>query len=325
MGLFHKHSHSHHHHHDHDDHHGHTHDRASHSHGASRSLKLALAVTLVFMVVELLGGFYANSLALISDGVHMAMDAGALGVSLFVVWLASRPARGGYTYGFQRAEVLGALLNGLTIWLISGFLVFESFERFKAPPSIRAEWVIGVGLAGLIANLASLKFLHVSQKSSLNVRSAYLHVLTDCLGSVAAVVSGIVIEYTGWSIVDPILTCVFSVLMLWGSWRLVWESIEVLMERSPQDVNLNAIENSLAEIEGVSGLHDLHVWTLSSGTVALSVHLKKILSDASVTEGQILVRASEMLSKKFGITHSTIQIESDPNADCGDCGSDSHD
>jgi cobalt-zinc-cadmium efflux system protein len=325
MGLFHKHSHSHHHHHDHDDHHGHTHDRASHSHGASRSLKLALAVTLVFMVVELLGGFYANSLALISDGVHMAMDAGALGVSLFVVWLASRPARGGYTYGFQRAEVLGALLNGLTIWLISGFLVFESFERFKAPPSIRADWVIGVGVVGLLANLASLKFLHVSQKSSLNVRSAYIHVLTDCLGSVAAVVSGIVIEYTGWSIVDPILTCVFSVLMLWGSWRLVWESIEVLMERSPQDVNLNAIENSLAEIEGVSGLHDLHVWTLSSGTVALSVHLKKILSDASVTEGQILVRASEMLSKKFGITHSTIQIESDPNADCGDCGSDSHD
>lgn len=276
------------------------------------------------MLIEIVGGFFSNSLALISDGVHMAMDVGALFVSLFAVWLSSRPAQSGYTYGYQRVEILGALLNGLTIWLISGFLVYESYRRFSAPPDVRAGWVIGIGSLGLIANLVSLKFLHGAQKENLNVRSAYLHVLTDCLGSVAAILSGVIIQFTGWKLVDPILTCVFSILMLWGSWRLVREAVEVLMERSPSGVDLDRIEKSLLSISGVSGLHDLHVWTLSSGRIALSVHLRRVSEVTDLNESQTLSQANELLAKDFGITHSTIQIESEVLADCGDCGSHSN-
>lgn len=318
MGLFHRHSHDQ----NHDHGHPHTQEhgpaRFDHSKKAMRSVQAALILTLSFMGVEIVGGFFSNSLALLSDGFHMATDAGSLIVSVFTIWLARRPARGGYTYGYQRVEILGALLNGLTVWLIAGFLVFESFQRFSAPPDVRAPWVIGIGTVGLLVNLLSLKFLHASHTHSLNVRSAYLHVLTDCLGSVAAILSGIIIQVGGYRIADPILTCVFSALMLWSSWRLVREAVEVLMERSPQGVDLEAIQRTLGGLDGVEEVHDLHVWTLSSGSVAMSVHLLKS-EKSEVSEGQILSRANETLAKKFGITHSTIQIESD-SADCNDCG-----
>lgn len=297
MGIGHSHS-------GHD--HGHIHTQSSGKgdpNAHQSALLRALSVTLFFAVVEVVGGFYANSLALLSDAVHMLTDAGALSLSLVVIWFAKKAAPRGYTYGYQRVEILGALLNALLVWLVPGLLIFESIERFQNPAVVKGGVLFSVATIGLLANLASLYFLHRSSKENLNVRSAYLHVLTDALGSVGAMIAGGVIALTGWVLVDPIVTVLLSLMMLWSSWRLIREAFEILMERSPQSLQVEEIHNELEMLKGVSGIHDLHVWTLSSGSVALSVHLVGTDSE------QILHAASHLLQEKFQITHTTIQIE----------------
>jgi cobalt-zinc-cadmium efflux system protein len=296
---------------------GHSHHPHSHSHGADSenlgsgahrsALTRALVVTLFFAVIEVVGGYIANSLALISDSVHMMTDAGALALSLAVIWMSKRKAPRGYTYGYQRLEILGALLNGLLVWLVTGFLIFESIERFQNPPDVNGIWVFWIALIGLGANLISLYFLHRSSKENLNVRSAYLHVLTDSLGSVGALIAGIVIYLTGYRIVDPIITVVLSLLMLWSSWSLVREAVGILMERSPSHLRLEAIETALRALNGVRQVHDLHVWTLSSGKISLSVHL--IAEGDVIGSGEILHEATHRLEEDFGISHTTIQVE----------------
>ncbi|MBC7386328.1 MAG: cation transporter [Cryobacterium sp.] len=283
---------------------GHDHSHGDHAHSHGSSLGRALAVTLVFAVVEVVGGYWANSLALLSDAVHMLADGGALVVSLLVVWISRRPAGKGYTYGYQRVEILGALLNGLAVWLISGVLIFESIARFRSPEPVKGGILLGVAAIGLLANLISLFFLHRSAKDNLNVRSAYLHVLSDALGSVGAMIAGVVISLTGWLLVDPIITVLMALLMLYSSFRLLKESIEILMEKSPSHLPLEKIRHALEKIPGVEGSHDLHIWTLSSGSIAMSVHL--IGRETS----EILTAATELLEKEFSITHTTIQIES---------------
>lgn len=298
--------------------HAHHHDHAGHD-AAVSSLKRAMFVTLMFMAVELIGGYYANSLALVSDGIHMLMDGGALGLSLFVAWVSKRQAPKGYTYGYQRVEILGAFLNGLLVWLISGFLIFESIERFRAPPDVKGGLVFWIATVGFLSNLVSLYFLHKSAKENLNVKSAYLHVLTDSLGSVGAMIAGAVILLTGWQLVDPIVTVVLAVLMLWSSWSLVKETVGILLERSPTHLRLEEVETSLRGLVGVCALHDLHVWTLSSGSIALSVHL---VGEKSREPGELLHEATHLLEERFSITHTTIQVEpegSDLSAHCGNC------
>lgn len=308
------------HHHPHHGHHGHDHGpdehHSVHGGGAIRALKLSLIVTLTFMVVEIVGGYLANSLALISDGVHMATDAAALAFSLFTIWLSKRPAKSGFTFGYQRVEILGALLSGLTVWLIAGFLIFESIERMDSPPAVRGGMVFVIATIGLIANLISVSLLHAKSKESLNVRAAYLHVLTDCLGSVAAMISGVVIWLTGWGMIDPIITCVLSALMLWSSWRLISETVGILMERMPEHLSSEKIIDALAAIPDVEEVHDLHVWTLSSGKVSLSVHLTS-------RSPHVLAAANSLLLKEFGINHTTIQVEVPDNdlAHSDDCAS----
>lgn len=284
------------------------------------ALRRALILTLAFMVIEFFGGYVANSLALISDAVHMLMDAGALTLSLLVAWISKRQAPRGYTYGYQRVEILGALFNGLLIWLISGLLVFESIERFRAPPTVRGEWVFWIATIGLAANLVSLFFLHRSSRENLNVKSAYLHLISDSVGSVGAMIAGAVVALTGWQLVDPIITVFLAVLMLWGSWSLVREAVGILLEKSPTSVRLEEIESALGGIEGVQGIHDLHVWTLSSGTVALSVHL---VSAAGRDSNALLHEAVHLLGEDFSIRHTTIQVEavgSDLSDHCESCG-----
>lgn len=299
MGLGHSHS-------GHDHGHIHTQPSGNKDAGAHQTALLrALTVTLLFAFVEVIGGFYANSLALLSDAVHMLTDAGALTLSLVVIWVARKAAPRGYTYGFQRVEILGALLNALLVWLVSGFLIFESIERFQNPAIVKGGVLFSVASIGLLVNLASLYFLHRSSKENLNIRSAYLHVLTDALGSIGAMIAGGVIALTGWVLVDPIVTVLLSLMMLWSSWRLIREAFEILMERSPQHLQVEEIQNELEKLEGVSGLHDLHIWTLSSGSVALSVHL--IGADSE----RILHAAAHLLDEKFDITHTTIQVESE--------------
>lgn len=299
------------HHHDHDHHH--------HSHSVQdslpRSLILAFTLTSGFMIVELLGGYLSNSLALVSDAFHMLTDAGALAVSLFSLWLAKRPVRPGFTYGYQRVEILGALLNGLTIWLVAGFLIFESYERFNAPEDVHGSMVMGIASIGLVINLIVAWILHRDSQHHLGIRSAYLHVLSDCLGSVGAMIAGAVIWLTNWRIIDPFITVLISLLMLWSSWKLIMEALGVLMERVPTHLNEEKIEVSLSQLAGVTEVHHLHVWALSSGKVALSVHLK-------ADRGGVLSQAQSLLEDTYGISHTTIQVEgeNDPPSDhCEDC------
>lgn len=314
MGLGHSHDHPHDHHHL---------SKKGHASDASvTALKRAFFITVGFMSIEFIGGYLANSLALISDAVHMLLDGGALALSLFAAWISKRQAPRGYTYGYQRVEILGALLNGLLIWLIAGFLIFESVDRFRDPPAVQGEWVFWIAAVGLIANLSSLAFLHRSSRENLNVKSAYLHVLTDSLGSVGAMIAGGVIMLTGWRLADPIITVLLALLMLWSSWSLVREAVGILLERSPTHVQLDEIEESLRLLVGVESVHDLHVWALSSGSVALSVHL---VCEKERDPAELLHEAIHILEERFSITHTTIQVEPEGaeltthcSSDCGD-------
>jgi len=299
------------HHHDHD-HHPHTHSMKD---SLPRSLILAFTLTTGFMIVELLGGYLSNSLALVSDAFHMLTDAGALAVSLFSYWLAKRPVRPGFTYGYQRVEILGALLNGLTIWLVAGFLIFESYERFQAPQDVQGEMVMGIATVGLGINLFVAWILHRDSQHHLVIRAAYLHVLSDCLGSVGAMIAGAVIWLTNWRIIDPLITVLISLLMLWSSWKLIMEALGVLMEKVPTHLSEEIIKSALTEISGVTEVHHLHIWGLSSGKIALSVHLR-------TNQGGVLSQAQSLLSETYGISHTTIQVEgeNDPLSDhCEDC------
>ena len=311
------HGHHHHHGHDHEDHPGE--DRGHSSDASTTALKRALFVTLAFMGVELVGGYLANSLALISDGIHMLMDSGALILSLFVAWVSKREAPKGYTYGYQRVEILGALLNGLLVWLISGFLIFESIDRFRAPPDVKGGIVFWIATIGLASNLASMYFLHRSSKNNLNVKAAYVHMISDSIGSFGAMVTGAVIVLTGWQLADPVITVALAALMLWSSWSLVKEAVGILLERSPAHLKLEEIESALESLGGVKEIHDLHVWTLSSGSIALSVHL---IGENSRDSGELLQEAAHILDERFSITHTTIQVEpedSEVSNHCGDC------
>ncbi|MBC7692635.1 MAG: cation transporter [Methylotenera sp.] len=314
MGIGHHHGHSHGHSHGSGD--GHEHGPET-SAGIPKALIQAIVVTLAFMVVELIGGYYANSLALISDGVHMLTDAAAMGFSLFVYWVSRKPATPAMSFGYHRVEILGALASGLMIWLLAGFLVFEAFQRLSDPPAVKGPVVFVIALIGLAANLASMKALHKTQKENINVRAAYLHLISDCLGSVGAVISGAVLWFTDWRLIDPIITILVSLLMLYSSWQLLKDAVNILMESSPTHLDPTAISTELEKIPGVTEVHDLHIWSVSSGRLALSVHLIALESE------KVLGLAREILKNQFAIAHTTIQIEHPEKFDtenCYDCG-----
>ncbi len=270
---------------------------------AERPLKRALGITLAFMIVELGAGYYANSLALVSDGFHMLTDVGALLLSLVALWLSQRPSTPVMSYGYRRVEILGALLSGLLIWLIAGVLVYEAILRLGSPPEVNAPVVLGVATAGLVANLLSLHMLHGARGENFNVRAAYLHVIADSLGSVGAIIAGAVLLWTGWRPIDPIITLAFSGLMLFSSWRLIKDSVAILMEMTPAGIDPLSIKRELEAILGVREVHDLHVWTVASGRLALSAHL------VSPEPERVLSEANAILQTRHGIVHTTIQIE----------------
>jgi cobalt-zinc-cadmium efflux system protein len=299
-------------------HHGHEHDHDhDHDHTDPHSgLRAALAVTAVFFTVEAVGGWLANSLALLSDAGHMLTDMGGLLLALFASWVARRPATRTLTFGYHRAEILGALASGLLIWALAGILVFEAAGRFGKPAPVEGGWVMGVAALGLLANAVSLKILHRHSHDHLNVRGAYLHVLADLAGSVGALVSGALIHWKGWLWADPAMTLALAVLMLTGSWSLIRDSVAVLMESTPAGIDAEAVRVELAGLAGVSEVHDLHIWSVGSGRRALSVHL---ISERG--EG-LLAAANELLESRFSIAHTTIQIEhpaSFQSSRCYDC------
>lgn len=298
--------------HDHDDDHDHDHEHepgpGGHFHfGAGTApgvILRAIGITVIFMVIELAGGWIANSLALISDAAHMLTDIGAMLLSLFAIWISRRPSNAVMSFGYQRAEILGALASGLAIWLISGLLVYEAIRRLESPPDVHGPIVFIVALIGLIANLASMRMLHSATGHNMNVRAAYLHMLSDALGSVGAVIAGAILWWTHWRPIDPIITLCFAGLMLVSSWNLVKEAVSILMESTPAGVDPFQVKKDLEAIAGVTEVHDLHIWTVASGKPALSVHLI-----AAQTGQSLLTAANLLLKEKHGIAHTTIQIE----------------
>ncbi len=276
---------------------------AGHGAAAPRAVIRALWITLAFMAFEFLGGIYANSLALVSDAFHMLTDVGAMLLTLFALWLSKRPSTPQMSYGYHRAEILGALASGLLIWLISGILIYEAVERLQAPPEIHGKAVFIIASIGLAANLLSMWVLHDAKNHNLSVRGAYLHLFTDSLGSLGAVIAGALMTWTNWFWVDAAVTILFAALMLMSSWSLIREAVGVLMEAVPPGVDLSQIERELKAMESVQGVHDLHVWTVASGRLAFSAHLIAEQSDS------LLSKTRELLEENHGIHHTTIQIE----------------
>jgi len=297
-------SHSHHHGHSHS-HHGHHH---AHMPGNKTGLAIALAITSGIMLLEFVGGLVTNSLALLSDSGHMLSDAGALALSLFALWLAAKPPSAHRSFGFARFEVLAALLNGAALFAIAGFIVWEAAQRVMEPPTVSGGPMMLIACIGLLANLISAWFLMKKGdvKDNLNVRSAYLHVIGDALGSVGAIAAGLLMYFFDWYIADPIISVIVALLILRGAWGVMKTAVHILMEGTPHAVDAQKVQHSLLAIEGVLDVHDLHIWTISSGLDSLSCHL--LIEDAA--DGQsVLQQAITCLEERFGIEHATVQIE----------------
>jgi cobalt-zinc-cadmium efflux system protein len=268
-------------------------------------LRLVLALTAAFMVVEAVGGWVSGSLALLADAGHMLTDVGALSLSLLTAWIAQRPADNTKTYGYLRWEILAALVNGAALFGIAAWIVVEAVQRIQQPEPIRTGLFLVVAAAGLAVNLASLALLHGSQHGSLNARGAYLHVMGDALGSLGALAAAAIIALTGWTVADPIVSILLSLLILVGAWRLLRESTDILLESVPAHVSIVEVQARMLAVPGVSAVHDLHVWTVTTGMVAMSGHavVPDLKSHPGVLEG---IRA-EMC--RLGIGHVTIQLE----------------
>ena len=286
--------------------HVHTGDRPDHAHaGHNGALVVALLLTLSFAGVEALAGWWSGSLALLSDAAHMLTDSSALGLAAAAARLARRPPSLLHSYGLARAEVLAALFNSLLMLVLIGFIVHEAIGRIGAPRDIAGGTVIGVAVIGLFVNLVVAWILHRGERT-LNTRAALLHVLGDALGSVAAITAGIVIVATGWTPIDPLLSLFVAALIGVSALRLLREVTHVLMEGVPPHIQLDAVGRDLASLDGVLRVHDLHVWTLSSGTLALSAHLE--LRDLADWPG-ILAAARQTMAARHGVRHVTLQPE----------------
>lgn len=263
-------------------------------------------MTAGFMVVEFTGGLIANSLALMADAGHMLGDVGALGLSVFALTLARRPPTPDKSFGYLRMEILAALANGVTLVVISVLIFWQAWRRFLEPQPIEGGLMLVVAVAGLLVNVVAAVLLHRSSHHNLNVRGAYLHVVGDLLGSLAAITAAIIILTTGWLPADPLISCVVGALILIGSWRLVRESVDVLLEATPAGVDLTAVRRTIAEIPGVEAVSDLHVWTLTSGIIAMSGHAR--IADLN-DYARVLADIHRRMHEDFGISHVTVQLD----------------
>ncbi|MDQ3223900.1 MAG: cation diffusion facilitator family transporter [Gemmatimonadota bacterium] len=268
-------------------------------------LALVLALTLTFMVVEAIGGWLSGSLALIADAGHMLTDAGALGLTLLSAWIALRPANHSKTYGYQRWEILAALINGAALFGIAGWVVVEAVQRIQNPQPIQAVLFLVVAAAGLVVNLVSLWILHGIRDGNLNTRGAYLHVLGDAFGSVGALGAAAIIATTGWTLADPIISVALALLILVGAWRLVRESTNILLESVPGHVSMVDVQSGMLGVAGVTAVHDVHVWAVTGELVAMSGHA--IVPDLA-NHPEVLDRIRDEMCR-LGIGHVTIQLE----------------
>jgi cobalt-zinc-cadmium efflux system protein len=269
-------------------------------------LKIALGLTLVYMIAEAVGGWLTNSLALIADAGHMLTDVAAMSLTLAAIWFASRPATAKKTFGYYRLEILAAFVNGIALVLLSILVIWEAVERWNSPPAIDGVRLGIIAFGGLIVNIISAKLLHGNHEHDLNIRGAWLHVMGDLLGSIAALTAGILIWAKGWLWADPVTSILISLIIIFSSWRLISASVNVLLEGTPAHIDLSAVETTILETKGVDGVHDLHVWTISSGIDSLSAHISHV---DTIEHSELLVRVRDRLHQQFGIDHLTIQME----------------
>lgn len=262
------------------------------------------------MIAEAVGGWLTNSLALIADAGHMLTDVAAMSLTLAAIWFATRPATARKTFGYYRLEILAAFVNGIALVLLSFFVIYEAVERWSSPPAIDGVRLGIVAFGGLVVNIIAAKLLQGSHQHDLNMRGAWLHVMGDLLGSVAALTAGVLIYAFGWLWADPVTSILISLIIVFSSWRLISASVNVLLEGTPAHIDLTAVESTILETAGVDGVHDLHVWTISSGIDALSAHISHF---DTVTHSELLVRVRTRLHDKFGIDHLTIQMETMDN------------
>lgn len=278
-------------------------------------MALTLGLTLAYMVAEAVGGWWVNSLALLADAGHMFSDAGALGLSLFAIWIAQKPPTPQHSYGYYRAEILAALANGASLVFISLVICWEAIGRMASPPEVDRQGLVMMGIAvgGLLVNAIGLAILHSSRGESLNVQGAWLHLLTDALGSLVTIVSGALIWGCGWYWADPFASILIGLLVIYSAWWLLSEAVAVLMQRAPRHIDVGRVRSALLAVPGVRDVHDLHVWTVTGGIDSLSAHVNV---NGEPAPRELLASIRELLRVEFQIEHVTIQIEPDDAEEC---------
>lgn len=288
---------------------GHSHSHAVATGGNERALWWALGLTTSFMIVEVIGGIMANSLALISDAAHMFTDTAALGISLAAIHVGKRAADQQRTYGYYRFEILAATLNALLLFAVAVYILYEAYQRFRNPPEIQAGAMLYIAVAGLMVNLVSMRLLSSGKDSSLNVKGAYLEVWSDMLGSLGVIVGALVIRFAGWWWVDPVIALAIGLWVLPRTWILLKSSLNILLEGVPEGMQLSKVEQGLLSVPGVSSVHDLHVWSLTSGKPSLTAH---VVHATNENPAELLEKMKEVLAKRFDLFHTTLQLELTP-------------
>ena len=286
---------------------------AGHGHAQSagsrnkRNLVIVFALTTLYLAVEVVGGLWTGSLALLADAGHMLTDVAGVGLALFAIWFAERPATPERTYGYYRFEILAALTNAVVLIGISLYILYEAYRRFMHPPEVESGLMLGVAAVGLVVNIISIRILRAGSKESLNMKGAYFEVLSDMLTSIGVIVAGIIMLTTGWYYADPLISAGIGLFILPRTWLLLKDAVGVLLEGTPSDVNLTSLREGIVKVSGVAGVHDLHVWSLTSGVNALSVHAVRA---EGALHDEVLVAIQKLVTTEFKIAHATIQVES---------------
>lgn len=301
---------------DHDHGHDHGHGHAGHDHAAGaneKSLRIAFVLTFAFLVVETVGGLVAQSLAVLSDAAHMFTDTAALAIALLAIRLARRPADRQRTFGYHRFEILAAAFNATLLLVVAAWILWEAWRRLLAPPEIQSGLMLWIAVAGLAINLASMRVLRGGQEKSLNVRGAYLEVWADMVGSIGVIVGAVLIRFTGWAWIDSVVAILIGLWVVPRTVTLLRSSLNILLDGVPEDVDIVRVEAALLAVPGVKSLHDLHVWSVTSGKSTLTVHL--VLEAGVDGEGDVMPVLRERLAKDFGLRHVTVQCERVPCRD----------
>lgn len=274
----------------------------------TKRVLIVLFLTAGYMIAEAVGGFMSNSLALLADAGHMLADVAALTISLLAFYISSRPPTHKATFGYYRAEVIAALFNGVVLLLVAFFIIKEALARFFVPAKVESNLMMTVAVGGLLINLIGLSLLHRDKASNLNIRGAWLHVFSDTMGSVGVVFSGLLIYMFGWQLADPIASILIALLVSYSAIHLILETLHVLMEHTPAHIDPRAVSEEILSIPDTIKVHDLHIWSITSGKEALSVH---VMARKNTDYDRLLSEIQKMLEMKFGIDHATIQIETE--------------